>query len=262
MDQSELRCFESFGVTFALRGPSDVADELTALVPTREESRPNDPSDLTFDIRRRDHGDQLLGFEAWRADGSLVERTRAPRDVAKTLANELHFEIASRSESHLFVHAGVVGWHCTAIVLPGRSMSGKTTLVRALLERGATYYSDEYAVVSDDGYVHAYPRPLGVRGDDGRTDAIQPHDLTDRIGSDPLPIGLLAVLRFDEAQGWDVEALSPGAAGLAIVDNTVRARDAAARTLRAAALAGSAQALSGTRGDADDAAERLLQMIG
>src|SRR6267142_2744385 len=47
----------------------------------------------------------------------------------------------------------------------GRSLSGKTTLVRELLRRGATYYSDEFAVVDDFGNIHPFPRPLGIRED-------------------------------------------------------------------------------------------------
>ena len=33
-----------------------------------------------------------------------------------------------------------------AIVIPGRTFSGKSTLVAELVRAGATYYSDEYAV--------------------------------------------------------------------------------------------------------------------
>jgi hypothetical protein len=64
-----------------------------------------------------------------------------------------------------FLYAGVVAWQGHAIVFPGRSLSGKTTLVREMLRLGATYYSDEFAVVDNSGLVHSFPRPLGIRED-------------------------------------------------------------------------------------------------
>ena len=33
----------------------------------------------------------------------------------------------------------------------------------ALIEAGAVYYSDEFAVVDPDGWVYPYPQPLGLR---------------------------------------------------------------------------------------------------
>jgi uridine kinase len=39
------------------------------------------------------------------------------------------------------------------IAIPGRSFSGKTSLVTALVRAGAVYYSDEFAVIDRDGLV-------------------------------------------------------------------------------------------------------------
>src|SRR5262245_33841798 len=74
---------------------------------------------------------------------------------------QLH--VADYAPRRVFVHAGVVGWQGKAIVIPGRSFSGKTSLVVEFLKAGATYYSDEYAVLDHRGLVHPYPRLLSVR---------------------------------------------------------------------------------------------------
>src|SRR5207249_2434643 len=71
--------------------------------------------------------------------------------------------IGEMTTQKVFLHAGVVGWRGRAIVIPGRSWSGKTTLVAALVRAGATYFSDEYAVLDRQGRVHPYPKPLSVR---------------------------------------------------------------------------------------------------
>ena len=47
--------------------------------------------------------------------------------------------------------------------MPGLSFSGNMTLVRAVVEAGAVYYSDEHAMLDEVGRVHPYARPLPFR---------------------------------------------------------------------------------------------------
>jgi len=249
---------ESFGVVIDLQGPTIVGQALDDYLP---DLAPSDAarSHMSYEVRERTHGRATLGFEVWRPDGTLVTRAQDPDTVARNLANDLHFQIASRSVEFVFVHAGVVAWNEMAIVLPGRSMSGKTSLVAALLERGATYYSDEYAVFDRDGLVHPYARPLRVRSADGETRNVPVSDLTSRVGLTPIPVGLIAVVRFEADSVIDVAAINSGAAALALIDNTVRVRDAPGPSIRAATTAGHAFSIEGTRGEADEAAEMLLE---
>src|SRR4051812_15498788 len=78
------------------------------------------------------------------AGTSLVAEVRGLTDAGLALAAHAEPFVAERAPDHLFVHAGVVGWEGRAIVMPGASFAGKTTLVQAWLEAGATYYSDEF----------------------------------------------------------------------------------------------------------------------
>jgi hypothetical protein len=80
------------------------------------------------------------------ADSMLVARDAALDQVLLALETDLHRYTAEATPDMTFLHAGVVGWQGRAFVLPGRSLSGKTTLVREMLRLGATYYSDEFAV--------------------------------------------------------------------------------------------------------------------
>ena len=59
--------------------------------------------------------------------------------------------LSTHCRTHVLVHAGAVTWRGSGIILPGPSRSGKSTLVIALLEMGATYYSDELAVLDPSG---------------------------------------------------------------------------------------------------------------
>src|SRR5438876_6947053 len=89
-------------------------------------------------------------------------------EVFDTLESDLRLVVAEFARHRVFVHAGVVGWKGKAIVIPGRSFSGKSTLVAELVRAGATYYSDEYAVLDVEGNVHPYPRPVVMRENGAR----------------------------------------------------------------------------------------------
>ena len=85
----------------------------------------------------------------------------APLDsVSEFFEPFLIMRIAERAAMHTFVHTGVVSFCGHAIMLPGYSFAGKTTLVAEVVRAVALYYSDEYAVLDRDRFAHPYPRPL------------------------------------------------------------------------------------------------------
>jgi hypothetical protein len=83
--------------------------------------------------------------------------------VLDTFEADLNAYIAQASRRWLFVHAGVVAWKGRAIVVPGRSRSGKTILVGEFLHAGAEYYSDDLAAFDARGWVHPFPQRLSFR---------------------------------------------------------------------------------------------------
>ena len=83
--------------------------------------------------------------------------------IMDSLESQLQMYLAEFASPFLFVHAGVVSWQGKLILLPGSSFAGKSTLVTALVDAGATYYSDEYAVLDHNGRVIPYPRRISLR---------------------------------------------------------------------------------------------------
>jgi hypothetical protein len=146
-------------------------------------------------------------------------------DVAlEQLASELDAVVALEASPSLFVHAGVVGWHGGAIVIPGRSMTGKTSLVMALVRAGATYYSDEYAVFDRLGQIHPFPRPMHLRaGEQREWQKVTAESLGSRVGSSTLPVALIVATQYDPQARWSPKFLEPGQAVLRLFDNTVDA---------------------------------------
>src|SRR5215210_719040 len=124
-------------------------------------------------------------------DAELLSRSRGIDDALDAFAADVQLHVAERARRRVFVHAGAVGWRGRAILLPGRSFSGKTTLVAELVRAGATYYSDDYAVLDGRGRVHPFPRPLSIRPEGGYVQERLPVEaIGGRAGEAPVPVGL------------------------------------------------------------------------
>jgi hypothetical protein len=203
---------------------------------------------------------KMRNYNLLYAGAERIARTMELDEVFETLESTLHFNVAVGARHRIFVHAGVVGWRGQAIVIPGRSMSGKTTLVAELVQMGATYYSDEFAVFDADGRVHPYARPLMVRESaNERQKRYRVEMLGGRAGTRPLSVGLVSLTEFKPGAKWHPRLLTPGQSLLALMDNTVLARlrpEAALKSLKPVALG--AIVLKGKRGEAREMAERLL----
>jgi hypothetical protein len=173
---------------------------------------------------------------------------------------ELRMYIALHAPNHVFVHAGVVGVEDRAIVLPGRSFAGKTTLVGALVKAGAEYWSDEYAVLDADGLVHPYPKPLSVRINDSRETDEQPvESLGGRAGDRPLPVALIAFTTYRPESAWALSTRTAGEGAVKLLEHSIAARSRPEQVLAAVRRAATnAMVLEGERGDAGQAASALL----
>lgn len=184
-------------------------------------------------------------------------------DVAlEVLDSALRAYVAVRAPDRIFLHAGVVEHQGRAIVIPGTSFSGKTSLVAELVMSGATYYSDEYAVLDADGRVHPYPKPLSMRNGGVSQSDRAVEDLGGTTGTAPVPVGLVVVTNYRPGSTWAPQLMSPGEATLSLLANTVPAQDRPAESMAAIrrALEG-AVVLEGERGEAADVAPDLLARL-
>jgi len=172
--------------------------------------------------------------------------------------------VAEASRKRTFVHAGVVGWGGRAILIPGRSFSGKTTLVAELVRAGAIYYSDEFAVIDKQGMVYPYARPLQVRENGSSHQTERPVEHFGGIaGQEPLPVGLVIVSRYKPEAHWRPRQISLGVGLLKILDNTVSARRAPAvamSTLKQ--VVSNALIVRGVRGDASHVVDWIAAHFG
>jgi len=191
-----------------------------------------------------------------------IARTRNFTDFLDAFESHVQLSVAEHSTRYVFVHAGVVGWNNHAIVIPGRSHSGKTTLVKQLIQAGATYYSDEYAVLDSRGRVHPYARMLGLRDPNAAiSKRVRAEDLGATTGTRPLRIGLVLSTKFHAGARWRPRRLSRGQAMLELLANTVSARtqpEVALPVLRRALE--QTRTLKGRRGEAAEVTRSLLEL--
>lgn len=81
--------------------------------------------------------------------------------AALDVATEFNRELLDRC-MHFAVHAAVLSTRGGTLALPAESGTGKSTLAAACLRQGFGYVSDEALVVTLDGAVLPYPRPLAL----------------------------------------------------------------------------------------------------
>ncbi len=196
------------------------------------------------------------------ADTMTVARDAALDQVLAALETDLHRYTAEATSDMTFLHAGVVGWQGRAMVFPGRTLSGKTTLVREMLRLGATYYSDEFAVVDNFGLVHPFARPLGIREDSSYA---QTKYTAERLGAasgvKPLPMGMAVICKYEAGAQWQPAPLSQGQGALELLANSFAVRSQPHQTLRRLHnLVRHSVFIKGTRGEAHEAAASILNL--
>jgi hypothetical protein len=185
--------------------------------------------------------------------------THSEGEALEAFEGLLRFEVARRATLWTFIHAGVVGWRGRAIVIPGFSFAGKSTLVEALVRAGATYYSDEFAVCDHRGLVYPFAQPLTIRESGGRNRRVTAGELGITSDSPPLPIGTIVSTQYVPGAVWRPLCGSPAEGVLALLPHTLRAQQAPARVMRLLArVAETAVTLTGLRGEAEDTAADLL----
>jgi hypothetical protein len=243
----------AFGVTVAVEAPTGfpVSGLLVGLPPDYQRLRPGAAAAHRVSVTVDGPG------YAVDPDGQPPHGPLTQALALRVAQSALELTVAEHAPGLFFVHAGAVSIDGGAIVVPGVSRAGKSTLTLALVQAGARYLSDEFAVFDVSGHVHPYARPIAMRHGASRYVTVED------VQREPVPVALVAHLRFDEQAGWAVSTLSPAAAVLALLSQSTTAAARPEATLNALTrAAGGAQALVGSRGEAADAARCLLRGLG
>lgn len=254
----------AYGLRIGIRvSTPDVMDEVIARLPPGWEPGCSPLVDHLYSLKVGGAGQRAgaRNYNLLYAGLAQLSRTLDLGEALDVLESDLHMHVANFARNRVFVHAGAVGWRGKAIVIPGQCYSGKSTLVAALVRAGATFYSDEFAVLDGDGNLHPFPRRLSLRQDNGQKPRrCTAEDLGGQVGSAPLRVGQVVMAQFRPGSLWQPRKVSSGQALLEVMKSTVPTIHEPENALTVLhKIVPAALCWKGQRGDADDVAADLLQ---
>jgi hypothetical protein len=207
--------------------------------------------------------DQAAGEFRLVVNDALVAAAAEPPGLVCTLIQVLDEAVVRRLTTLRAIHAGTVMYSGRVLLFPGVSHAGKSSLVREMVRRGATYFSDEYALIDAEGLVHPYPRPLLVRDGSPEQHPVLARELSARVGNVAAPVGWIFALAYSNENEWSVAPVSQGEALMILLRNTPHT------LLQSPEMVGffqhavaSASCFAGQRSEAADAVEKIIEMIG
>jgi hypothetical protein len=258
--------FNAYGVRVGLRANSEEAFKIAAeyLPPDPKPSASVEVQRLySFVLGGEARGPKLRRYHLLYANEVQLVRTFDLDHALRSFEDDSQFYIAESAPRRVFVHAGVVGWRGRAVLIPGRSFSGKTTLVAELVKAGAVYYSDEYAVLDAKGLVHPYTRPLGLREEGGsKSERHSIESLGGTRGRRPLPVALVVVTEFKAGARWRPRPMTAGQGALALLNNSVSMKSRPEATFPVLKQAASrAPFLKSARGEAREVIDSILSEL-
>jgi hypothetical protein len=211
-----LLTVECYGVSLAIECPASEVTAITARLPLHSDAITESALTHRFALEPSNSKDmyRVRRGRSWKAPPQ-------PLDIAlQTLEKQLHLCVAEHSMTRVFIHAGVVDMDGSTIVLPGFSHSGKSSLIWALVQAGAVYYSDEYAVIDEQGFIHPFGLPLHLRMPGGGRQFIIPNS----VGSVAVVPHVIAFTRYRRNALWQPRALRPSETMLQLLRHSIGIR--------------------------------------
>ena len=255
--------WQCFGRRPGLRAPHGVVAELERLVPAGPWQPVDAPAEAWWTVSDAGNGSLVISGEG--AEPQAVAGPGRATEAARLARSAMELWAGEHADGPVVVHAGVVTVKGKALLLPGRSRTGKTTLTAALVRAGAAYYSDEFALLGRDGQVHPYRRPLAIRQQTATGETthhvVAPGAEADRAAA--APVAWIVDCFYDPSVATlDLTPTTEPVAALALMANAVAARAQSEHVLDActAAAAGTIS-FAGRRGDSTAAGEALLQLL-
>lgn len=223
----EVLKFEAFGVNIEIICNDSnlikkIREVLPKVIPDKLIFKTDSDPEHIFKLHKIDNTDKFSISK----NGEQLFTYRDETRLIEYLSSQIRITVAEFAKDKVFLHAGAVSWNGYGIIIPGKSYSGKTTLVSELIRKGAEYYSDEYAVLDGDGLLHPYAKMLSMRGIINDFDQLdtEPAHFGATIGKKPIPVKLVLLTAFEKNAVWEPEILKPGEAVMEILKDTIPIR--------------------------------------
>jgi len=254
--------FESFGARIEITGNrQDMIDRAAAIAGSSLLGKITEIADQNVDRTIEVNFDGTTyemiypGSEPARGEDEVV--------FFKYVDSIIRASVGEEARDFVFLHAGVVGWKGKAIVLPGDSYKGKSTLVAELVRAGAEYYSDDFALFNSAGLLYPFHRHLAMR----RRDNFDPYQITveeleGKYGHEPIPAGLVLFTEYVKGSRFRPRRMSAGEGVLELVQYALSMRQRSEFAFRVLNnIASRAIIISSRRGTAETFAKTLLNFV-
>jgi hypothetical protein len=204
------------------------------------------------------------GIDSFSKNGKKLYGAARREKMLEYFGSEVRRTIAEFAVGRVFIHSGVVSWKGKAIIIPSKSLGGKTSLTAALIKRGALYYSDEYAILDEEGFVYPFPKTLSVRETDDHRRQIERsvEEIGGKAATEKAPVGMFLLTRYQTNARWNPKILTPAKGILEIINHTVPIRTNPGYVLQVLQrAAGSALVVKTNRDDVSKSADRILDFF-
>lgn len=197
-------------------------------------------------------------------NGAILYSRTKRANLLDFFVSEIRRTIAEFAVGRVFVHSGAISWKGKAILFPAKSFHGKTSLTAAFVKRGAIYYSDEYAVLDDEGFVHSFAKPLSIRGEiDEYTQVEYPVEKLGGVAArEKTRVGMVLITEYKPSARWNPQILSPANGIMEIIKHTVPIRNDPAFALKVLdKVAAQALIVKSKRGDVSKSVDQILEFF-
>ncbi len=259
MRWAEGVAFVHAGITVGIRvSGAGMLDRIGTAIPPGARLVPAGNVDFLYSVTKGNGSDHEAALYTVYSDTVPLVQTPDPDGVAAAIAEDLGHLVHQTERGRLIIRAGSVGWEGKAILVLGPRSSGRSTLVAGLLWAGATYFGDELTILSPEGEVYPFVRPLSLRC--GVTaEPMRLADIGATAGTGPVPIGAVVATVYRPEATWVPKGLGlADAAGMLAERSLTGQRDPAAlRSIFERMLKG-VRRFSGDRGEAGEVIFRIL----
>ncbi len=204
------------------------------------------------------------GRDSLYKDGETIAIRQLRESVLAQMDSYIRLTVAEFAVNKVFIHAGVVSWKGKAIIMPGKSFQGKSTLTAALVRRGAQYYSDEYAILDKNGLVSPFPKMISIRGeiDDYQQIDYPVEAFGGTAGIESVPVGMILSTEYKPNGKWKPRILTRGKGAIELIKNALSIRyDPTFNLLVINRVTKNSVVVKSPRGEATDVADMILEFF-
>ena len=220
-------------------------------------------ADVCFDIVAPHHESKRERHFLFRENGDLLGGAINETQVRQRLARRMDYYLGAYARDCAFLHAGIVCHEGRAILLPGLSHAGKSTLTAALVRAGAQYVSDDIAVIDRAGRACFLSRAINLREDVARALDLPSSAHMEHLREGTVLVNAIMLLNYRKNEAvLDMRPLSKGETILRLIANSMNGRHEPETVIRCCAAAVSqAICYEGVRGEAETVAPLMLSFV-